>query len=237
MNEIIPILYTDGSILAVNKPSGLLSAPDRYDPEALVVSRELEMEHGRLWPVHRLDLDTSGVLLFARNEEVHRLLSMTFEAREVRKIYHAVVNGRPTWTDTECDLSLSPDGDRMHRTIIDGAGKPCITEFHVIGAHAKMAIVEARPLTGRTHQIRVHLTALGYPVACDPLYGDGKPVLLSKIKRRWKGNEDRERPLISRTALHAYSIELAHPLTGGALKIEAPYPKDFRALVTQLEKL
>ncbi len=165
------------------------------------------------------------------------MLSMSFEAREVRKVYHAVVNGRPTWTDTTCELSLSPDGDRMHRTIIDGAGKPCITEFHVIGAHAKMAVLETRPLTGRTHQIRVHLAALGYPVACDPLYGDGKPVLLSKIKRRWKGDEKSERPLISRTALHAFSIEFAHPLTGLAMRIEAPYPKDFRALVTQLEKL
>lgn len=237
MNDTISILFKDESILAVNKPSGLLSAPDRYDPEALVVSRELEMEHGRLWPVHRLDLDTSGVLLFARDEETHRVLSMGFEAREVRKVYHAVVNGRPTWANTVCDLSLSPDGDRMHRTIIDGAGKPSVTEFHVIGAHAKMAIVEARPQTGRTHQIRVHLTALGYPVACDPLYGDGKPVLLSKIKRRWKGDEKRERPLISRTALHAFSIELAHPVTGASMRIEAPYPKDFRALVTQLEKL
>lgn len=237
MNDIIAVIFKDDSILAVNKPSGLLSAPDRYDPDALVVSRELEMEHGRLWPVHRLDLDTSGILLYARNEEAHRVLSMAFEAHEVKKKYHAVVNGRPTWTDTVCELALSPDGDRMHRTIIDGAGKPSVTEFHIIGAHAKMAIVEARPLTGRTHQIRVHLTALGYPVACDPLYGDGKPLLLSKIKRRWKGDEKSERPMISRTALHAFSIEFAHPLTGVQVRLEAPYPKDFRALVTQLEKL
>ncbi len=237
MNDDIQVLYKDASILAVNKPSGLLSAPDRYDPDALVVSRELEMEHGRLWPVHRLDLDTSGILLFARNEDVHRALSVAFEAREVHKIYHAVVNGRPSWVDTICDLSLEPDGDRMHRTIIDGAGKPSVTEFHVIGAHAKMAILEARPLTGRTHQIRIHLAAIGYPVACDPLYGDGKPLLLSRIKRRWKGDEARERPIISRTALHAFSIELLHPETRAKLRIEAPYPKDFKAIVTQLRKM
>jgi 23S rRNA-/tRNA-specific pseudouridylate synthase len=83
----------------------------------------------------------------------------------------------------------------------------------------------------------VHLTALGYPVACDPLYGDGKPLLLSRIKRRWKGDENRERPLISRTALHAFSIEFSHPASGVAMRVEAPYPKDFRAMVTQLEKL
>ncbi len=237
MNDTIAVLFEDAHILAVNKPSGLLSAPDRYDPDALMASRELEMEHGRLWPVHRLDLDTSGVLLFARTEDAHRILSIAFEAREVRKIYHAVVNGRPSWVDASCDLSLMPDGDRMHRTIIDGSGKPSVTEFHVLGAHAKMAILEARPLTGRTHQIRVHLAALGYPVACDPLYGDGKPLLLSRIKRRWKGDGDRERPIISRTALHAFSIEFVHPSSGIKLRLEAPYPKDFKALVAQLRKM
>jgi len=237
MNEEISVLYQDEAVIAVNKPSGILSAPDRYDPDAPVAGRELAMEYGRLWPVHRLDRDTSGVLVFARDEEAHRILSLAFEERSVEKVYHAVVQGRPSWTQTSCDLSLAPDGDRMHRTIIDGSAKPSLTDFSVIGCHAKMAILEARPRTGRTHQIRVHLAALGYPVACDPLYGDGKPVYLSGIKRRWKGDETSERPLISRTALHAFSITFAHPLTGVAMSLEAPYPKDLKALVTQLRKL
>jgi len=237
MNDEITVLYEDETILAVNKPSGLLSAPDRYDPDAKVVSRELEMEYGRVWTVHRLDLDTSGILLFAKDDETHRALSVMFEERAVQKAYHAVIAGRPSWTETVCDLSLTPDGDRMHRTIIDGAGKPSVTDFTVLGCYSKMAIVEARPRTGRTHQIRIHLAALGYPVACDPLYGDGKPVFLSKIKRRWKGDDEHERPLITRTALHAFSIEFVHPATGVAMRLEAPYPKDFKALVTQLRKM
>ncbi|MBN2875179.1 MAG: RluA family pseudouridine synthase [Spirochaetales bacterium] len=237
MNDELIVLYEDDHILAINKPSGLLSAPDRYDADATTASRELEMEHGRLWPVHRLDLDTSGLLLFARTEDAHRALSLAFEAREIHKTYHAVVVGRPSWTETSCNLSLSPDGDRMHRTIIDGAGKPSYTDFAVLGLHAKMAIIEARPRTGRTHQVRVHLSALGYPIACDSLYGDGKPVFLSKIKRRWKGDESKERPLIARTALHAFSIEFEHPMTHATMRMEAPYPKDFRALVTQLRKM
>jgi len=85
--------------------------------------------------------------------------------------------------------------------------------------------------------VRVHLAALGYPVACDPLYGDGKPVFLSKIKRRWKGDDAKERPLISRTAVHASSIRFVHPTTGAPVMIEAPYPKDFKALVVQLRKM
>lgn len=237
MDSIIEVLYEDEAVLAVNKPAGVLSAPDRYDPDAPVASRELEMEHGRLWPVHRLDAETSGALLFAKTEAAHAALSAAFEAREVKKVYHAVVTGRPTWTETTCELALTPDGDRQHRTIIDGAGKPSVTEFTVLGCHAKMAIVEARPLTGRTHQIRVHLAALGYPVACDPLYGNGGPIFLSRIKRRWKGDEYGERPLIARTALHAFSVEFPHPVTGQAMRVEAPYPKDFRALVTQLRRL
>lgn len=237
MNEEIMVLYEDDSLLAVNKPSGMLSAPDRYDPDARAVSRELGMERGRLWPVHRLDEDTSGVLLFARDEDTQRALSALFEEREVESAYHAVLNGRPSWTETSCDFSLTQDGDRMHRTIIDGAGKPSATDFKVLGCHSKMAIVEARPRTNRVHQVRVHLAAIGYPVACDPLYGDGKPVFLSKIKRRWKGDDAKERPLISRTAIHASSIRFVHPSTGATVLIEAPYPKDFKALVVQLRKM
>lgn len=237
MSDEIEVLFKDDWLLAVNKPSGMMSAPDRYAPDAIDVSRELGMEHGRLWPLRPLDLDASGVLLFARDEASHWKLSMAFEARGVKSVSHAVVSGRPTWTQTICELSLSPDGDRMHRTIIDGAGKPSVTEFLVLGVHARMAIIEARSLTGCTHQIRVHLTALGYPVACDPLYGDGKPLFLSKIKRRWKGDEKLERPLIARTALHAFSMEFPHPATGTMMTIEAPYPKDFRAIVTQLRKM
>lgn len=233
----IEILFEDEAILVANKPAGWLSAPDRYDPDLPVVARELEMEHGRLWPVHRLDKDTSGVLLFARDEAAHKALSAAFEERRIRKAYMAAVKGRPTWSETVCELALTPDGDKLHRTVVDGAGKPSVTEFKVAGVHGKMALIEARPLTGRSHQIRVHLAALGYPVACDPLYGDGRPVFLSEIKRRWKGDEAAERPLISRCALHAASIELAHPTSGAALRFEAPYPKDMRALVTQLGKL
>lgn len=236
-NKDIDILYQDDWLFIVNKPAGLLSAPDRYDPDAPVVSRELEMEFGHLWAVHRLDKDTSGVLVFARTEEAHRAMSVAFEGRKVHKAYHAVVNGRPSWQETTCALPLMPDGDRMHRTIVDGSAKESLTEFRIMGLHARMAIVEASPVTGRTHQVRVHLAALGHPIACDPLYGDGKPVFLSHIKRRWKGDEYKERPLISRTALHAYSIRFDHPEDGRPLAFEAPYPKDFRALVTQLSKL
>ena len=237
MSHDIPVIHEDERILVVDKPAGVLSAPDRYDPEAPVLTRQLEARFGRLWTVHRLDIDTSGALILARDEEAHRILSEAFELGRVAKTYRAVVRGRPSWKTTVCELPLMPDGDRKHRTVIDGSGKPSVTEFTVLGTYGPLTLIEARPRTGRTHQVRVHLAAIGHPVVCDPLYGDDEPVFLSKIKRRWKGDPYAERPLIFRTALHAWSIELDHPGSGDRVRYEAPYPKDMRALVTQLEKL
>lgn len=233
----IPILFEDDSLLAADKPAGVLSVPDRWDPDLPVAAALLSKGRGRLWAVHRLDKDTTGVLLLARSEEAHRALSRAFETRSVAKVYRALVKGVPDWTESSCDLPLSPDGDALHRTIVDAhRGKPSRTVFRVVKSFRDYALVEALPETGRTHQVRVHLAALGYPVACDPLYGDGKPVLLSAIKRAWKGDPFEERPLLSRTALHAASLEFPHPVTGLPLRIEAPDPKDLRASLAQLEK-
>jgi RluA family pseudouridine synthase len=239
-----PVLLADDSLLAVDKPSGSLSIPDRWDPEAPVLSQELSREWGRLLVVHRIDKDTSGVLVYARSVDAQRSLSEAFESRSVAKTYLALVRGLPEWEETSCELRLVPDGDRLHRTIIDARrGKDSSTAFRVLaryassGAFPGAALVEARPATGRTHQIRVHLAALGSPCLCDPLYGDGKPLLLSKLKKKWKGDPFDERPLLSRSALHAQSVELPHPATGEALRIEASLHKDMKAAMAQLERL
>jgi RluA family pseudouridine synthase len=238
MSSTLPVLFSDDSVLAVDKPAGMLSVPDRWDPDAPVVSSALAEDWGRLFVVHRLDKDTSGVLLYARNAEAHRVLSAAFEERTVKKVYRALVHGSPAWEETSCELPLKPDGDRLHRTVIDAnRGKPSVSFFSVVARYRDCALVEAKPATGRTHQIRVHLAALGHPCLCDPLYGDGEPLLLSKLKKRWKGDPYDERPLLSRAALHALSAEFAHPLTGAPLKLEAGLPKDMRAAIAQLEKL
>jgi 23S rRNA pseudouridine955/2504/2580 synthase/23S rRNA pseudouridine1911/1915/1917 synthase len=237
MNEEIGILYQDESVLIINKPTAYLSMPDRFELESPVVLRELEAGYGRLWPIAPPDLDSSGMLLAARTEAANKALATSFEAGEVRRAYRAVVRGRPSWKQTSCDLPLVVDGDRKHRTIIDGTGKAALTEVTVLGVYGGLALVEAVPVTGRTHQVRVHLAALGYPVICDPLYGDNQPLFLSKIKRRWKGDPRSERPLMLRAAIHSWSVDFPHPQDAEVRHFEAPYPRDMRALVNQLEKL
>jgi RluA family pseudouridine synthase len=238
MPSPLPVLYSDDSLVVIDKPSGILSIPDHWDPEVPDAVSELRASWGRLFVVHRLDKDTSGVLIYARSSDAHKSLGAAFESRSVLKIYRALVRGSPTWDENSCELALMPDGDRLHRTTVTAHhGKRSATAFVVIARYKDCALVEARPETGRTHQVRVHLAALGHPCLCDPLYGDGGALLLSKLKRRWKGDLFAERPLLARAALHALSAEFPHPLTGASLKVEAPLPKDMRAAISQLEKL
>ncbi len=241
MRQSVKVLFRDADILVVDKPAGFLSIPDRYDPEEPFVGQALVKEgvvkDGELLVVHRLDRDSSGLLLFALNAEAHRKLSLAFESRNVKKTYRAIVRGAPQWAEMSCDYPLRPDGDKHHRTIIDGGhGKPSVTLVRVVATYGPYSLVEAEPETGRTHQIRVHLAALGFPIVSDPLYGDGKALYLSSFKRGWRGDERKERPLLSRTALHAARLALAHPTSGEELVFEAELPKDMRATVAQLEK-
>jgi len=216
--------------------------PDRWDESRERLDRlvaETLRIPAKIFIVHRIDRDTSGLVLFAKNEASHRRLSLAFEGRTVAKRYIAVVNGRPTWKETSCDLPLVPNGNKRHMTIVDKfRGKKSITRFVLLGSAGNYSVLEALPETGRTHQIRVHAAALGFPVVCDPLYGRGGPVLLSSIKKNWRGDPRDENPLLARLGLHA--MELSLPAGGGngaSLTFSAPLPRDMKALVKQMEKI
>lgn len=230
----LSILYEDDDLLAVDKPSGLASIPERYDNGGPSVLALLKEKNPRILAVHRIDKETSGVLLFAKSPESQRSLSLQFENHSLFKTYHALAGGRPEWEEMDCGEPLLPDADRGHRTLVKKEGKPSKTRFRVLSRFRTCFLVEAIPETGRTHQIRVHLSHLGHPVLCDPLYGDGAPLFLSSFKRGFRGVE--ERPLLSRLALHAASVEIEHPGTKLPFKIDAPYPKDMASAVKQLQK-
>jgi tRNA pseudouridine32 synthase / 23S rRNA pseudouridine746 synthase len=214
----LPILFADEHLLAVNKPAGLPTLPDGYDKSAPCLIHLLQQQVGRVWVVHRLDKDTSGAIVLARSAAVHRALNIAFDSREVHKIYHAILIGAPHWGEFVVDLPLRPDGDRRHRTVIDRLrGKPAVTRLRVLERFAQLTLIEARPETGRTHQIRAHLAAIELPLVGDELYGRKDAAAL-----------------IARTALHAHTIELEHPATHQPLRVEAPYLPDFTQALRQL---
>lgn len=238
-NNDYSVIYSDDDFIVLNKRSGILIAADRYNPDAPRLDLMAEKEFGKLYAVHRIDKDTSGLIIYAKNLKAQKGISMQFEQRKVQKTYHALVYGHPLWEDLHVDLALEPDGDARHRTVVNKKfGKPSVTDFHLIGVCGPYSWIEAKPKTGRTHQIRVHLAANNLSIVCDPLYsGNQKPVRLSEVKRKWNGDEDEERPLLSRLALHAYKIQFEHPATHEQVTFTAPYARDMEAVRKQFAKL
>lgn len=173
----------------------------------------LRLQHPTAMAVHRLDVDTSGVLLFALNEDAHRALSQAFEHRRVIKTYHCIVQGAPDWTTQTVRAALRANGDRQHRTIVDRAnGKAACTTFAVMTRFKAHALLSAMPEHGRTHQIRVHAAVLAHPLAGDPLYGRARSA---------------GAPVIARTALHAARLVFADPSSGRDITLESAHPQDF----------
>lgn len=219
----------------MNKPAGMLSVPDRTQSEISLKDILIE-KYGTIFTVHRLDKETSGIILFAKDEISHKYLSKAFEEKTVEKYYVGLVHGTPPQSGT-IDGPIMEHPVQKGLMIVNRKGKPSLTDYELQESFGKYSLVKFRIHTGRTHQIRVHAKNIGYPIACDPLYGDGKPILLSSIKKKYNlsKNEEEERPILNRVALHSYQLKFTDA-DGNAFDLVAELPKDIRALVQQMKK-
>ena len=233
--QLFTIIFENNDFVVVDKPSGLLSIPDREGDE-LSLKRILKDKYGEIFTVHRLDKDTTGLIVFAKNEETHKFLSQAFEERSVEKYYQGIVKGSLYEKEKTIDAPIAQNTVKKTQMIVHKRGKASVTDYRVIEEFRKYSFVEFQIHTGRTHQIRVHMQYVGHPIACDNLYGDGEPVFLSSIKKNYNlsKNELEERPLLNRLALHAH--QLRFDFNNKKFEFEAPLPKDMSALLQQLRK-
>ena len=230
------VVFENNDFVAINKPSGLLTIPDRMQSEKSL-KEFLKEKYVEIFTVHRLDKDTSGLVLFAKNEATHKYLSMLFEERKVEKYYVGIVLGNPVNKTGSIEAPIGENPAHKGLMNVHRNGKPSHTTYEVMDANRHYSMVSFQLHTGRTHQIRVHSKEIGHPLACDELYGDGKPVLLSAIKKKFKlsKQEEEERPMINRLALHSYKL-IFETADGEKMDLVADVPKEFRALMTQLKK-
>jgi RluA family pseudouridine synthase len=205
------ILHSDDHIIILNKPAGLPVLPDGWESDAPYLVKLLEEELGKIFVVHRLDKFTSGVMVFAKTAEAHRALNIQFEKHTIEKVYHAITVGTPPWDEKTTKFPLRANVGHKHRTMVDNRhGLRSETRLKVLKRGQANVLLEAMPMTGRTHQIRVHAYALGYPLLGDVLYSAP------------------ETDIIARPALHAYSLTFTHPETNERVTFTAPYPHDFK---------
>jgi 23S rRNA pseudouridine1911/1915/1917 synthase len=239
----IEVLHRTPSYAAINKPPGLSVAAERNKPGVtpLLDAIAAALQVPQVLVVHRLDRDTSGVLLVAITPEAHRDLSIQFQKRRTQKTYIALVRGSPAADEGVINAPLEKDPHKAGRMRVardsGRPGKRSLTLWRVRARYRGYALLEVAPRTGRQHQIRVHLKHVGMPLAVDRAYGGGAAVLLSELKRGYKPPADRaEAPIIERVTLHAEALGFTDPASGEFITVRAEAPKDLRRAIDLLAK-
>ena len=240
----LDVLYEDENLIAVSKPAGLLVTPDRWNPSIPTVQdmlreyirREVGGGHPNIRVVHRLDKDTSGVTVLARNVKTQTYLSRQFEKGEVNKTYYAIVRGVMSKDEGIINFSLLESTKKPGVMTVNQKGKQSISLYKVLEKFKDSTLVEVHPLTGRTHQVRVHLMAIGYPLLFDPIYGEATPLYLSDFKKGYKVKAEKEKPFLSRLTLHAFRLSLREPAEEKMLVLEAPLPEDLSRTLKYFRK-
>lgn len=227
------IIHEDEDLIVINKPPFVASLDEREGGDINIL-RLAKKYCPDAQVCHRLDKETSGILLIAKNPETYRAVSIEFEKRRVDKIYHAVIEGRHVFEDLRVDLPILNQGNK-NVSIDRYNGKPAETIFNSLRYYKHYTLVQCKPITGRMHQIRIHLATQRAAIVNDEMYR-GKPIYLSQIKKRGfsMGKDKEEQPIIRRFALHARAVSFT--IHGKAYAFEAEYPKDFATLLKQLEK-
>ncbi|MGV3772702.1 MAG: RluA family pseudouridine synthase [Verrucomicrobiales bacterium] len=244
----IPVLYEDDDLFVIDKPAHLLSSPDRYDPNRPNLMKLLhrDIERGAPWAAerklnylsnaHRLDFETSGVFLLVKNKPALVAMANQFGSEKPNKSYLAIVEGTASQPQFSTEAKLGPHPFHLGLMRVDiKRGKRSKTDFEVAEQFKGYSLFRCFPRTGRTHQIRVHLEHLGFPIIGDLQY-HGRPLFLSSIKKNYRKGTDDELPLIRRVALHAESLEITHPTSGETVRMEAKLPKDFQVTLKYLRK-
>lgn len=229
------VVFENDNFIAINKPSGLLSIPDRMGKE-ISLKQMLEAKFPKVYVVHRIDKDTSGLIVFAKNEATHKQLSQLFEGRSIEKYYVGLVYGNFMHPTGHIEAPITEHPAKNGKMIVHNKGKHSETEYEVLETFKQFSWVKFRIHTGRTHQIRVHMQHIGHSIVCDELYGNPAPLFISAIKRNYKlsKHEDEERPVLPRLALHSY--QLRFELNNEQFDLIAEVPKDMKATLSQLRK-
>lgn len=213
------IIFKDETIVAVNKPTGMLTIPDGYHPEYINLKNELDSIYERVWTVHRLDKETSGVIIFALTQSAHRDLNIQFTNHLIMKEYIAITHNNPDWKNFELETSIKVNGDRKHRTLISNTGKLSKSLFLLKNQDYlnNISEIKIQPKTGYTHQIRCHLSHLGFPIVGDKLYSRSISDHQKAINKNF-----------GRLMLHSNLIIFNHPQSGELIEIKAPIPNLFK---------
>ena len=229
------IIYEDDNLFVVNKPPFISSLDERGEGSSEISMLRLAKSYWEDAQIcHRLDKETSGAVIIAKNPEAYRLVSMQFEHRQVKKVYHAVIEGTHVFDNLLVDLPILNTG-KGTVSISRQDGKRAETWFQSLKYFKHYTLVECRPVTGRMHQIRIHLATQKASIAGDEMY-KGKPVFLSQLKRKYHlGKDQEELPIMKRFALHAHELTFKVDAEKEVV-ITAPYPKDFETLLKLLDK-
>ena len=230
------IIFENEDFIAINKPSGMLSIPDREQSEKSLKEFLID-KYKSIFVVHRLDKDTSGLILFAKNENTHKYLCKIFEDRFVEKYYLGLVIGEPQEKKGIMDFPIAEHNITKGLMAVHRSGKESQTGYEVLESNPYYSLVSFQLFTGRTHQIRVHTKEIGHPLACDVLYGDGKQIFLSAVKKNYKlsKHEEEERALVNRLALHSHKLNFLDEHVN-KMELCAEAPKEFTVLMKQLNK-